>query len=80
MIPADTVQTLTTFTPHALARALHDMGYSGVSFKDAKFDGITVHGDFRYHVTYYNDARLGEEQGYIFLTYDHESGKVTVDY
>ena len=81
MITADTLKTLTTFTTHGLAMALHHSGYTGASFKTAKFLGITNGGQFCYSVTYHDDAGTGEiETGKVFLTYDHVEGKVTADY
>ena len=81
MITADTLKTLTTFTTHGLAMALHHSGYTGAVFKTAKFLGITNGGQFCYHVTYHDDAGTGEdEQGKVFLTYDPTVGKVSADY
>ena len=80
MITADTLKTLTTFTTHGLAMALHHSGYTGASFKSAKFLGITNGGQFCYSVTYYDDNGLGEQQGKVFLSYDPVEGKVTADY
>jgi len=80
MITADRLQTLISFTPVALARGLAQSGYHGVSFKTAKFLGITNAGQFCYSVTYYDDM-IGEEvTDKVFLTYDSELGSVTVDY
>ena len=80
MITADTLKTLTSFTTHGLAMALHHSGYTGASFKRAKFLGITNGGQFCYSVTYYDDNGLGEQEGKVFLTYDPTAGKVTADY
>ena len=81
MITADTLKTLTTFTTHGLAMTLHHSGYTGCSFKTAKFLGITNGGQFCYSVTYHDDAGTGEiETGKVFLTYDHAAGKVTADF
>ena len=80
MITADTLKTLTSFTTHGLAMALHHSGYTGASFKTAKFLGITNGGQFCYSVTYYDDTGLGEQQGKVFLSYDPTAGKVTADY
>ena len=80
MITADTLKTLTEMGPKGLSVILSQSGYSGNSFKSAKFLGITNGGQFCYSVTYYDDAGTGEETGKVFLTYDHASGSVTADY
>jgi hypothetical protein len=81
MIDAETLKTLTTFTPHGLAMALHHSGYTGASFKTAKFLGLTNGGQFCYAVTFHDDAGTGEiEKGKVFLSYDPVAGKVTADY
>jgi hypothetical protein len=81
VILADTLKTLTTFTTHGLAMALHHSGYTGAAFKSAKFLGMTNGGQFCYSVTYHDDAGTGEiETGKVFLTYDPVAGKVTADY
>ncbi len=80
MITADRLQTLTTFTPKALAVALAQSGYTGCAFERAEFLGITNGGQFCYKVTYFDDAGTGEvETGKVFLTY-HTEGYVTADY
>ena len=81
MITADTIKTLSSFTTHGLAMALHHSGYTGASFKTAKFLGLTNGGQFCYQVTYHDDAGTGEvEVGKVFLSYDPTAGKVTADY
>lgn len=80
MITADTLKTLTTFTTVGLARVLDLSGYKMCSFKTAKFLGITNAGQFCYHVTYHDDSGTGEEQGKVYLTYDHTKGSVTADF
>jgi len=79
MITADRLQTLTTFTPKALAVALAQSGYKGVSFKTAKFLGITNAGQFCYSVTFYDEMMGGEVTDKVFLTYNTD-GYVTADY
>lgn len=79
MITATTLQTLTTFTKSALARALAVSGYTGAAFESAEFLGLTNGGQFCYKVTYYDDAGTGEiETGKVFLTYTN--GTVTAEY
>ena len=81
MITAEALQTLTTFTRGALARALADSGYTGASFESAKFLGITNGGQFCYSVTYFDEAGTGQvETGKVFLSYDPAQGRVTADY
>jgi hypothetical protein len=80
MITADTLKTLTSFTPVALARGLAQSGYTGVSFETAEFLGITNGGQFCYKVTYYDENGLGETTDKVFLTYDQTMGSVKVDY
>jgi hypothetical protein len=78
MITADTLKTLTSFTTHGLAMALHHSGYKDAAFKTAKFVGITNGGQFCYTVTYTEyDA---EQTGKVFLSYDPTAGKVSADY
>lgn len=81
MITADTLKTLTTFTPKALAVALDQNGYQGVSFKTAEFVGITNGGQFCYKTTYFDEAGTGNlETDKVFLTYDPSKDKVIADY
>ncbi len=80
MITADTLKTLTTFTSHGLAMALHHSGYTGCSFKGAKFLGITNGGQFCYSVTWYDENGLGDTTDKVFLTYDPTEGKVSADW
>lgn len=80
MITAERLQTLISFTPVALAHGLAQSGYHGVSFKSAKFLGITNGGQFCYSVTYYDDSMSGDVTDKVFLTYNKELGSVTVDY
>ena len=80
MIAADTLKTLTGFTTHGLAMALHHSGYTGAVFKTSKFLGMTNGGQFCYSVTYYDDSGQGETQDKVFLTYDSVEGKITAGY
>ena len=80
MILADTLKLLTTQTPTGLALILKHSGYTGCSFKSAKFLGITNGGDFCYQVTYYDDAGTGEEVGKVFVKYDTKNHAVTADF
>lgn len=80
MITAEKLQTLITFTPEALARALSVSGYKGVSFETAKFLGITNAGQFCYSVSYFDENLGGEAQDKVFLSYDPSAGSVKADY
>lgn len=80
MISAETLKTLVSFTPVALSKGLEMSGYSGQSFKNAEFLGITNGGQFCYKVTYYDESGLGETTDKVFLTYNHQMGSVKVDY
>ena len=81
MILAETLKTLTSFTTHGLAMALHHSGYTGASFKTAKFLGITNGGQFCYKVTFHDEGGMDEDaEGKVFLSYDPVEGKVTADY
>lgn len=80
MITADTLKTLTSFTPIALAKGLEISGYKGAEFKSAEFIGITNGGQFCYKVKSF-DKVLGEDTvGKVFLTYDRDLGSVKVCY
>ncbi len=79
MITAETLETLTTFTPYALDRAINQSGSPMMGFKTAKFLGITNAGQFCYSVTW-DDIDIGPQQDKVFLTYDPALGKVTADY
>jgi hypothetical protein len=80
MITAERLQTLTTFTPLALARSLELTGYRDIEFKTAEFVGITNGGQFCYKVTFFNDHIGEEDQGKVYLTYDQAVGSVKADY
>jgi hypothetical protein len=81
MITAERLQTLTSFTPNALARGLAQSGYTGISFETAEFLGITNGGQFCYKVTYFDEGGTEElETGKVYLTYDQSLGSVSVDY
>lgn len=81
MITADKVKILAELGPKGLAVFLAQSGYSGCSFKTAKFLGITNGGQFCYQATYYDEAGTGEtETTKVFLSYDHVNDSVTADY
>lgn len=74
MITAEALKTITQFGPKGLAVFLEQAGYKSVSFKSAKFLGITNGGQFCYSVT--TDSGTGK----VFVNYDQETGKVTAGY
>jgi hypothetical protein len=81
MIDPQTITTLSTITAKGLSRVLDNSGYTGCSFEDAVFVGINQDGNFVYEVQYYDDAGTGNnEQGYVFVSYDHEKGAITADF
>lgn len=85
MISPDTLDSLTRFSTHALARALANSGYSGHSFREAEFVGINGSGQFCYRVSYYDEtvwAIEDQEPMYamVFLTYDHLTNGVSAEF
>ena len=78
MITAETLQTLTTFTPEALTRAIRLAGYKEDKFTSCKFLGITNGGQFCYFVVYHCEG--GTDSTKVYLTYNHAEGKVIADY
>jgi hypothetical protein len=77
MITAETLTTLLSFTPAALTRAVEDVGYVGPPFTSSKFLGITNGGQFCYRVVFHVTG--GTDSGKVFLTYNHEEGRVIAD-
>ena len=81
MLTADKVKLLTTMGPTALKMTLASSGYTGNAFKTAKFLGITNGGSFCYTVTFFDDAGTGEdEEGKVFVNYDHANDRITADF
>jgi hypothetical protein len=78
MITAERLQTLTTFTPHALHVALGKR-VADYEFVGTKFLGITNGGQFCYSVVYKADGFEGTDSTKVFLTYDPADGRVTAD-
>jgi hypothetical protein len=79
LITAEQLQTLTSFTPQALSRALAVSGYQGREFQTARFLGITNGGQFCYSVRFYDQELEEDTQGKVFLTHNTD-GSVTADY
>ena len=80
MITAEQLDTLTKFTPPALARALAVSGHKETSFKAARFLGITNAGQFCYRVEFHEEDPMGQSWTKVFLTYNPEMGSVTAGY
>ena len=80
MITAEKLTALTTCGPGELSMILHDSGYTGCSFKDARFLGLTNGGQFCYSVTYHNENGEGEAVGKVFVTYDRTLNQMTADF
>jgi hypothetical protein len=76
MITAETLKTLTSFTPYALDQARNRSGRPMLGFKTARFLGMTNGGQFCYSVTW-DDIDLGEQREKVFLTYDPTADKVS---
>jgi hypothetical protein len=78
MITAEKLETLTTFTPGALTRAINLAGYKGDMFTSAKFLGITNGGQFCYWVVFHVEG--GTDSTKVFLSYNPTDGTVKADY
>jgi len=78
MITAEKLETLTTFTPGALTRAINLSGYKGDMFTSSKFLGITNGGQFCYYVVFHVEG--GTDSTKVFLTYNPTDGTVKADY
>lgn len=76
MITAETLNTLTTFTPTALQRALGNDA-QGLEFTSSKFLGITNGGQFCYTVVFH--VKGGTDSAKVFLTYNPGEGRVSAD-
>jgi len=78
MITADTLETLTTYSPQYLTRAAQLAGYKGPDFSSCRFIGITNGGQFCYTAVF--QVKGGTDSTKIFLSYDHAEDKVIADY
>lgn len=79
MILAAELDKYTKLTKHVLAQVLARSGYTGCSFKNVKFLGLTNGGQFCYSVTYYDDAGTGEEVGKVYVC-KTATGEMGADY
>lgn len=77
MITADTLSTLTSYSPLWLTKAAQNAGYKGPVFTSCKFLGITNAGQFCYMAVY--PVKGGTDSTKVFLTYNHNYDMVTAD-
>jgi len=77
MLTADTLKTLMEFGPQGLTVLIRRAGYKEDSFVKSKFLGMTNGGQFCYQCTYKGDF---EDTCKVFLTYNHDTGKVSAEY
>jgi hypothetical protein len=78
MITADTLTTLTAYSPLWLTKAAQNAGYKGPAFTGCKFVRITNGGQFCYTAVF--PVKGGTDSTKVFLTYDHAYDMVTADY
>jgi hypothetical protein len=78
VITAETLNTLTTFSPQFLTRAAQNAGYQGPVFSSCRFLGITNGGQFCYTAVF--PVSGGTDSTKVFLTYDHAEDRVSADY
>lgn len=62
MILAHEINKYATLDRHSIVKALARSGYTGVSFQEVEFLGVTRTGDFCYRATYHDEAGTGEEE------------------
>jgi hypothetical protein len=77
MITAETLESLTTYSPQFLTRAVQNAGYKDANFTSCRFLGITNGGQFCYMGVY--PVKGGVDSTKVFLTYNHAEDKVTAD-
>jgi hypothetical protein len=77
MITAETLASLTTYSPQFLTKAVQQAGYKDANFTSCKFLGITNGGQFCYMGVY--PVKGGVDSTKVFLTYNHAEDKVTAD-
>jgi hypothetical protein len=77
MITAQTLETLTTYSPQFLTKAAQNAGYKGPVFTSCKFLGITNGGQFCYKAVY--PVKDGTDSTKVFLSYDHTENRVFAD-
>lgn len=72
MLTADRVKTLISLDTNQLVKALSKNKYTGVSFKNSNFLGITNGNEFCYNVTYHDDSGTGEVTDKVFVWYEND--------
>lgn len=77
MITAETLESLTTYSPEFLTKAVQNAGYKDANFTSCRFLGITNGGQFCYMGVY--PVKGGTDMTKVFLTYNHAEDKVTAD-
>jgi hypothetical protein len=77
MILAETLASLTSYSPQFLTKAVQQAGYKDANFTSCKFLGITNGGQFCYMGVY--PVKGGVDSTKVFLTYNHAEDKVTAD-
>lgn len=78
MITAETLESLTTYSPQFLTKAAQNAGYKGPVFTSCKFLGITNGGQFCYFAVFH--VKDGTDSTKVFLTYNHAENRVIADY
>lgn len=78
MITAETLTTLTAYSPLWLTKAAQLAGYKGPNFTSCKFLGITNAGQFCYMAVF--PVKGGTDSTKVFLSYNHAYDMVTADY
>jgi hypothetical protein len=77
MITAETLASLTSYSPQFLTKAVQQAGYKDANFTSCKFLGITNGGQFCYMGVY--PVKGGVDSTKVFLTYNHAEDRVTAD-
>jgi hypothetical protein len=80
MITANNIAYLTAVPAEHLNAIALNSGYKRTNIRTAKFLGLTNGGQFCYATTFYDDLEGEEIEGKVFLTYDHDKDKVTLDF
>ena len=78
MITADQLRLLTNMPPVMLTEGIQKAGYKKDKFETSEFLGMTNAGQFCYKVSYIQDKEFFDTK--VFVSYDKETGKVSVDY
>lgn len=82
MLTADKIKKVIDLDRNDLVRVLAQSGYTGCSFEDVTFLGLTNGGQFCYRVDYWDDGGGPEEElvaGKVFVWYNSH-GELVADY